>query len=75
MGGMDMATGLSETAETSQKPILKQAGATHWPQHLIPETLGGKTTPLRGGGFPRFGGAEALRRFRGFNERKESDHD
>ncbi|MBB2692176.1 UNVERIFIED_ORG: hypothetical protein GGI62_003346 [Rhizobium esperanzae] len=56
-----MATRMSETRETSLKPSLKAVGATHQPQHLPSETVGVKTTPLKGW-FRPFRGAEALRR-------------
>ncbi len=52
-----MATGLSETRETSPKPSLKQAGATHQPQHLFTETFG-EENPLRG--FPPFRRCEGV---------------
>lgn len=59
-----MATELSETRETSPKPSLKQAGATHQPQHLFPRNLEGETPPK--GGFPRFGRCGGVvARFRG----------
>lgn len=67
-----MAAALSETRETPPKPFLKDAGATHQPQHLSTETLGDENLPPSGEVSPRFVGAEALRRFRRFKGRKAS---
>jgi hypothetical protein len=66
-----MAAALSETRETLLKPSPKDAGATSQPQYHSPKPGGMKTSPPTGEVSPRFGGTEALRRFRGVQEEEE----